>query len=109
MSAIGWQGRLDEAATADGVIEICNQYLAGLSAVEGAELPESCRLHRPLEAPDISPYALKLIRQIGVGNRARAPVLHGLTTFVAEAALRVAHIGIHIALGRFEERRPQAA
>ncbi|MEP7069839.1 MAG: hypothetical protein ABI789_11380 [Usitatibacter sp.] len=46
---------------------------------------------------DVSPYALALIRQLGVGERATAPGLHRLTTFFTKAALRLAQISTQFA------------
>ena len=108
MSAIGWQGRLNEASTAEVVAAVCTQFLASLTDADRAELPITCRPPAPLDAGEISPYALRLIRQMGVGDRASAPVLHEVTTFFTKAALRLAQITTQFAEVSNEERRSRS-
>ena len=92
MSAIGWQGRLNEASTLEGVARVCNEFLASITPDEFDELPPSCRPRPEVTSRDVSPYALALIRQLGVGDRVGAPALHRLTTFFTKAALRLEQI-----------------
>jgi hypothetical protein len=109
VSAIGWQGRLNESSTTDDVAAVCDEYLSLLTSQQRAEIPESCLPPAHIGVPEISPYALKLIRQLGVGNRASAPVLHELTTFFTQAALRLAQITTQIAEVTAEQRRSRSA
>ena len=109
MSAIGWQGRLNEASTTDAVAGVCREYLVTVSSAALAELADSCQPPEPIAVQDISPYALKLIRQLGIGNRASAPVLHEITTFFTKAALRLAQITTHIAEVTAEQRRSRSS
>jgi hypothetical protein len=104
MSAIGWQGRLNEAPTADDVVKVCNDFLASFTPDAIAELPASCRAQEPVRIGDINPYALRLIRQHGIGARASAPVLHDVSTFFTKAALRLAQITTQSAVVASEER-----
>jgi hypothetical protein len=109
VSAIGWQGRLNESSTADDVAAVCNEFLSFLTLQQRAELPESCLPAAHIGVPEINPFALRLIRQLGVGNRANAPVLHELTTFFTKAALRLAQITTQIAEVTAEQRRRRSA
>ena len=109
MSAIGWQGRLNESSSADDVAAVCNEFLSFVTSRQRAELPESCLPVTHIGVPEINPYALRLIRQLGVGNRASAPVLHELTTFFTKAALRLAQITTQIAEVTAEQRRSRSA
>lgn len=108
MSAIGWQGRLNEASTTDDVAVVCREFLASLRPDQIAELAPSCRPNEPLEVRHISPYALTLIRQLGIGDRSTAPVLHEVTTFFTKAALRLAQITTQIAEVNAEQRRSRS-
>ena len=108
MSAIGWQGRLNEASTTDAVAAVCREYLGTVTSTAMAELAASCRPPEPLEARDISPFALRLIRQLGIGNRSTAPTLHEMTTFFTKAALRLAQITTQIAEVTAEQRRSRS-
>ena len=105
MSAIGWQGRLNEASTTDEVAVVCREFLASMTPVALAELPASCTPKERIEVQDVSPYALSLIRQLGIGSRSSAPALHEVTTFFTKAALRLAMITTQIAEVTAEHRR----
>jgi hypothetical protein len=104
MSAIGWQGRLNEASSPDDVCLVVKAFFASWDAGAFAELPASCRPPEDLQVRDISPYALKLIRQLGIGERDSAPRLHEITTFFTKAALRLAQITTQAAVVAKEER-----
>jgi hypothetical protein len=104
MTAIGWQGRLNEAVSTEDVGAVVTDYLATWNSAALAELPISCKPDELLAVSDISPFALKLIRQLGIGNRASAPLLYELTTFFTKAALRLAQIGTQAATVAAERR-----
>jgi len=108
MSAIGWQGRLNEASTTDDVAALCREFLASMEPAAMAQLPPTCRPPDPLAIADINPYALKLIRQMGIGDRSTAPALHETTTFFTKAALRLAQITTQIAEVTAEQRRSRS-
>ena len=108
MSAIGFQARLSEASSAEGVAGICRDYLASLTPAAIGELPESCLPTPHMREEDISPYALRLIRRLGIGDRASAPVLHEITTFFTKAALRLTHISIQVAAVTAERRESRS-
>ena len=108
MSVIGWQGRLNEASTPEAVAEVCRIFLASMPPEALAEVPASCTPPQPLALEDVSPYALTLIRQLGMGDRASAPVLHGLTTVFTKAALRLAQISTQAAAMVAEQRRSRS-
>jgi hypothetical protein len=105
MSAIGWQGRLNEAPTVDDVATVCREYVDLFSPASLAELPASCLPKPRIEVREISPYALSLIRELGLGDRASAPALHEITTFFIKAALRLAQITTQIAAVSAEQRQ----
>jgi hypothetical protein len=92
MSATGWQDRLKEASTQEGVVIVCNEYLGLWKPEELAELPATCWPNDVIGLEDVSPYALKLIAAVGVGDRSTAPMLYKMSTFFTKAALRLAEI-----------------
>jgi hypothetical protein len=94
MSATGWQGRLNDASSADDVVDVCREFLGLWTPEEIAQLPPSCRPHDDLDAHDVTPYALKLIQFVGVGDRATAPMLYKLSAFFTKAALRMAQVAL---------------
>ena len=108
MSAIGWQGRLNEASTEDRVTDVCRAFLMAFGPASHEELAASCRPPGNLQTNDISPYALKLIRQLGIGDRVTAPALHEITTFFTRAALRLAQISTQAAAVAAEQRRSRS-
>ena len=105
MSAIGWQGRLNEATDPDAVCRVVEAFLTGWAPEAFAALPDSCKPPPGgVGVTDISPYALKLIRQLGIGERDNAPRLHEITVFFTKAALRLAQITTQAAAVAHEER-----
>ncbi len=104
MTNVGWQGRLNEATSSEDVVVVVEAFLALWSPQALAELPASCRPPVALEGRDINPYALKLIRQLGVGERSTVPRLHEITTFFTKAALRLAQIATQAAVVAREQR-----
>ena len=108
MSVIGWQGRLNEASTPEAIAGVCRAFLVSITPEALAEVPASCRPMQPLTVEDVSPYALTLIRKLGIGDRASAPVLHALTTFFTKAALRLAQISTQAAAMVAEQRRSRS-
>jgi hypothetical protein len=101
MTAIGWQARLNQANTPEHVAEVCREFLVVMTPAALEQLPASCQPPADLDLRDISSFALKLIRQLDVGDRATAPVLHELTTFFTKAALRLAILDAGAEPGRF--------
>lgn len=87
-----WQVRLDSVADADGVAAVCDEFVGTWTEAELAGIPPKCRPPHPLEAADIGPYAIRLIAEIGVGNRTTTPLLYAMSTFFTKAALRIAEI-----------------
>ena len=83
---------------------VVEAFLAGWGPEALAELPASCRPAGRIEVRDISPYALRLIRQLGIGERDSAPRLHEITAFFTKAALRLAQITTQAAAVAHEER-----
>lgn len=92
MVPLGWQGRLDESSTGEGVVLVCQEFLALWKPEELAELPATCRPKTIFDAEEVTTYALRLIRQLGTGDRATDPMLHRMTTFFTRAALRLARM-----------------
>jgi hypothetical protein len=92
MSAIGWQARLNEASSAEGVVNVCREYVGLWTSDEIAQLPATCRPRDDLDSQDLNPYALKLIQFVGVGDRASVPMLYKLSTFFTKAALRLEQV-----------------
>ena len=94
MSATGWQGRLDDASSTEDVVDVCREFLGLWTPEEFAQLPSTCRPHDDLGSQDVTPYALKLIQFVGVGDRATVPMLYRLSTFFTKAALRMAQVAL---------------
>ena len=92
MTSSGWQGHLNGASTQRDVVSVCNQFLTMWSAAELAELSEACRPKDILSLEDVSPYAVKLVLQLGDGDSVTAPMLARMSTFFTKAALRLAEI-----------------
>jgi hypothetical protein len=111
MPAIGWQKRLDEASTLEEVVDVCRDFLVLWKPAELAELGVDFRPAQHLEVGDVSPYALKLLMKMGVGDRATAPMLHRMSTFFTKAALRLADITApsrHAPPGESHKRGPRS-
>ena len=91
ISAEGWQRRLNEASTEDGVVVVVEEFLALLSQEEIAQVPEDCRPGVIDDAARVNSYALQLARQptIGIGEFS---AMHRMTTFFIRAALRIVQI-----------------
>jgi hypothetical protein len=96
MLTLAWQGRLDEASSEDAVVVVCRDFLALWTPKELAELPAICLPQVIVEGDEVNTYALKLIRHLGVGDRASAPMLHRMSTFFTRAALRLAQMRAHM-------------
>lgn len=92
MLGSGWQGHLNEASTQRDVVSVCNQFLTMWSAAELAELPEACRPRGIIALKDVSPYAVKLVLQLGDGDSVMAPMLVRMSIFFTKAVLRLAEI-----------------
>jgi hypothetical protein len=92
MPSIGWQGRLSASSTPDEVVLVCREFLSCWVPADLAELPPSCQPQTPLEWEDINAYALKLIVEMGTGDRVSAPLLYRMSTFFTRAALRLAEL-----------------
>ena len=93
MSDGGWQGHLNEAATQLDVVNVCNQFLTMWSAADLAELPEACRPKDVIALEDVSPYAVKLVLELGDRDDTTARMMHRMSTFFTKAALRLVEIG----------------
>ena len=58
-----WRGRLNEAATADAVVAVCNDYLAAWSPEGLTRLPKDFVPARLADVEDVSKYALQLLQR----------------------------------------------
>jgi hypothetical protein len=93
MSAIGWQGRLNEASTREDVVMVCKDFLDACTPEEILELPQYLRPEKELaEAQDVTDYAIKLVQHWSIGDRTSAPMLDRMTAFFTKADLRLAQI-----------------
>lgn len=89
LSAIGWQGRLNECLDEHDVVQTVRDYLARLEPEEIASLPEGCRPGRFVDAQDVSDFALQLARaQCDSGE----PLVDKMAAFMTNASLRLAQI-----------------
>jgi hypothetical protein len=91
VSALVWQHRLEEAATAEAVLHVVNDFLAPWTPEEIAQLPADCRPGVFEDTEQVNLYALKLARRhtIGIGE---VSVMHRMATFFTKAALRAFQI-----------------
>lgn len=92
LTAIGWQGRLNEASTPHEVISVVRDYLALWTPAEIGQLPESCRPGKFVDAEDVSRYAVKLAREQIEGSSAPPALLQKLSGFFTNASLRLSQI-----------------
>ena len=92
MQKIDWQELLNEATDTERVASICNEFLRTWSAADIARIPASCHPPTTITVDQVGPYAIKLIAEIGVGNRSTAPLLYAMSTFFTKAALRLAEL-----------------
>ncbi len=90
-SLVGWQGRLNEVATAREVAAVTREFLARLDAHEVAQLPEGLRPSAIGNARNVVYYALKLAHAYS-GDAKSQPVLHRVSSFLTKAALRIVQI-----------------
>ena len=89
LSAIGWQGRLNESVDEHDVVQTVKDFLARFDPEEIASLPENCRPGRFVDAEDVNNYALQLARaQCDSG----VPLIDKLAAFMTNASLRLAQI-----------------
>jgi hypothetical protein len=92
MSAIGWQGRLNEASTREDVVLVCRDFLDACTPEEILELPQYLRPEELAAAQDVTDYAIKLVQHWSIGDRTTAPMLDRMTAFFTKAGLRIAQI-----------------
>lgn len=83
---------LNEACDADSVAAVCDQFLGTWTDAELAGIPQTCQPPAVVEPDEIAPYAIRLIAEVGVGNRTTKPLLYAMSTFFTKAALRVAEM-----------------
>jgi hypothetical protein len=89
---LGWQGRLNEAATREDVVAIARDYMALWSPDELSCLPPDLRPGKIVDADDVSDCALRLVQaQMDRGTEAETHV-HKLGGFFSSASLRLAQI-----------------
>ena len=91
LTAIGWQGRLAEAATKEAVVAAVQDFLGGIGAAEREQLPAECRPGPMNNAQHVTVFALMLVHRHD-GDPKAAPLLHRMTTFFTRAALRLYQI-----------------
>lgn len=92
MKTKNWQVLLDEACDAKSVATVCDQFLGTWSDAERAGIPGTCQPPAVVEPDEIARYAIRLIAEVGVGNRTTKPMLYAMSTFFTKAALRVAEM-----------------
>ena len=90
MKTKNWQVLLDEASDAESVAAVCDQFLGTWTDAERAGIPPACQPPGALDPDEIGRYAIRLIEEVGVGNRATKPLLYAMSTFFTKAALRIA-------------------
>ena len=98
LRALGWQGQLDQAATPEAVLAVARDFLAQVSPEEIAELPVDCRPGRLVDGDDIAIYAVTLARHAAEDDS--HDLLHKLSTFFADANLRMSQVLAQAQSGR---------
>jgi hypothetical protein len=92
LNQLGWQGRLNEAATRSDVVAIARDYMALWSPDELSCLPPDLRPGKIVDADDVSDCALRFVQaQMDRGTEAETHV-HKLGGFFSSASLRLAQI-----------------
>jgi hypothetical protein len=106
LTAIGWQGRLNEAATGEAVVAAARDYLAALTRTERAQVPEDCRPGALENPQQLLVFALRLAHRHD-GDTKAAPALHRLAAFFSRAALRIYQINERSREVASERRAPR--
>ena len=104
LTAIGWQGRLNEASTRADVVRVAREFLARCTPTELATIPDECRPTKLVDAEDISQAALGLVQCSCSGDRMADAPLQRMAGFFTRATVRLAQITAHSAEVSAEDR-----
>jgi hypothetical protein len=88
MSPAGWQQRLNDVFTKEGVVEVVHDFLAHWPREEITKLEADCKPGRMVHPDDVNTYALKLAYRhtLETGDTS---AMHRMATFFTRAALRI--------------------
>lgn len=92
LSALGWNGRLDQAANAPEVVGVVKDYLAQWTPEELARLPERCRPGRLVDEEDLSHLALQIAVAQRSGAQEVTSELERLGHFLGSAMARLSQV-----------------
>ncbi|HET6264350.1 MAG TPA: hypothetical protein VFD95_05820 [Usitatibacter sp.] len=87
-----WQDQLDRASTEAEVVALVREFMATVSPLEAAGLPESLRPRRIADAHDVTSYAFDLVRGDVADDEGSQRSLHRLAHFLSRASVRLAEI-----------------
>lgn len=60
---MGWQGRLEAAASREDVVDVARDFLALVTPEEAARMPVDCRPVKLVDGEDVANYAVTLTRR----------------------------------------------
>lgn len=106
LTAVGWHGRLNEAATAEAVVAAARDFLAALTRPERSQIPDDCQPGAIDNAQQLMVLALRLADRHD-GDARAAPVVHKLAAFFSRAALRIHQINERSREVASERRAPR--
>jgi hypothetical protein len=93
MTAVIWRQLLAAASTADEVISVARDFVAGIDPVALAKIPHDCHPRRLFDAHDIGSYAYDLMRHQYQGADAGvAETVQQLAAFFSQATIRLSQI-----------------
>ena len=91
-ASVSWQGRLDQAADRQEVVDVARDFLASITPEETAQLPLDCRPGKLVDGDDVAEYALTLVRRSCEGDALGDHNLQRLAAFFGEALVRLSQL-----------------
>jgi hypothetical protein len=92
-TSLYWQRRIDAASSQAAVISLAGEFLAVLSPVDIARLPDYCRPGPMARAQDLVDYGLVLVRHRCGDDVATQRLVTRLASFFSAATIRLSQLG----------------
>lgn len=92
VTAVTWQGRLNNATGEGEVVGIARDFVAQFDYAQVAGLPAECRPGKLVDANDITVYAFTLAQNCTGGDTEGAVLVEKLAAFFSHASIRLARI-----------------
>ena len=98
--AMGWHGRLLDAASSAEVVELTRTFVASLTPQEMAALPRDCRPGKIVDAEDVHAFAYALVRRSCASDRMGDGALMRLASFFTDAARQLSRLAAYAPQGQ---------